>query len=114
HELRLDKAGLAFADQISSELPAAPKVSTFRTGVDNGDGTGINEIQKIQFNPRFRGIYEVRWSDRKSPLLSREDGPDQFGEALEVLADEDGEFIVTNPSPNVGMVEFSGSMGMQP
>lgn len=114
HELRLDKAGLAFADQIISELPAAPVVSTFRTGVDNGDGSGINEIQKIQFNPRFRGIYEVRWSDRKSPLLSREDGPDQFGEALAPLADEDGEFLVTNPSPNVGMVEFSGSMGMQP
>jgi hypothetical protein len=114
HELRLDKAGLAFADQIIEELPAAPIVSTFRTGVDNGDGTGINAIQKIQFNPRFRGIYEVHWSDRQSPLLSRDDGPDQFGEALTVLAEPDGEFIVTNPSPNIGMVQFSGSMGMQP
>jgi hypothetical protein len=114
HELRLDKAGLAFADQIISELPAAPVVTTHRVGVDNGDGTGINEIQKIQFNPRFRGIYEVRWSDRISPLLNRDDGPDQFGEALVDLADDDGAFLVTNPSPNIGMVEFSGSMGMQP
>jgi hypothetical protein len=114
HELRLDKAGLAFADQIIEELPTKPKVSTHRVGVDNGDGTGINARQKIVFNPRFRGIYEVRWSDRISPLLSRDDGPDQFGEALTVLADVDGEFIVTNPSPNVGMVEFAGSMGMQP
>ncbi len=114
HELRLDKAGLAFADQIISELPAAPVVTTFRTGVDNEDGTGINEIQKIQFNPRFRGIYEVRWSDRKSSLLNRDDGPDQFGEAIAALADEDGSFVVTNPSPHVGMVEFAGSMGAQP
>lgn len=113
-EIRPDKAGLAFADQIISELPAAPVVSTHRPGVTNEDGTGVNEIQKIAFNPRFRGIYEIHWNDGVTGLLNRDDGPDQVGEALAAIAEEDGEFIVTNPAPNVGMVEFAGSMGAQP
>lgn len=115
HEIRPDKAGLAFADQSTQELPPPPVVTTFRPGYEAGEGEfGINEIQKIQFNPRFRGIYEVRWKGRKSSLLSRDDGPDQFGGAIAPLADADGEFVVTNPSSNVGMVEFAGSMGAQP
>ncbi len=113
-EIRPDKAGLAFADQVIPELPAAPVVSKHRVGVDNVDGTGINEIQKITFNPRFRGIYEIHWNDGVTGLLNRDDGPDQVGEALAAIAVEDGEFIVTNPAPNIGMVEFAGSMGAQP
>lgn len=114
HDVRLEQAGLAFDDQPVTELADPPVVTTFRAGSTNEDGGGANAVQQVQFNPFFRGIYEVRWDDKVSPLLDREDGPDEFAEAIKDLAQDDGAFVVTNPTSGIGHVEFTGSMGAQP
>ncbi|HRQ88092.1 MAG TPA: hypothetical protein PLA50_04800 [Bacteroidia bacterium] len=105
HELRPDEAGLAFTDELRLELPDPPLVSHFIEG-----GDGVDAVQQVVFNPLFRGIYQIVWKGRVSRLLNEEDGPDGFGEALAKLADEDGEFLVTNPADNVGHIAFLGSM----
>lgn len=111
HELRIDKAGLAFADGISQEMPPAPVVSLFRVGYTPNEGEeGVNEIHKITYDSRFRGLYEVRWKGRVSALLSRDDGPEQLAEAIAGLADPGGKFEVTNPANNIALIEFAGSM----
>jgi hypothetical protein len=110
HEVRLIQAPVAFTDTSERIVPPPPSVSRLQAGGFNGTNEW-NEIQKLSVPPQFVGTYQLRRGYRKSVLLSVEDGPEEIAEAIASLADEDGEFVVTNPTPFAVHIEFSGDMG---
>jgi hypothetical protein len=112
HEIRLVQAPLAFTDLSSRVVPSAPSISSVQDGGEI-DETTWNEIQKLYLPPDFRGTYQIRRASNyaRSAILSRLDGAEQIQQAIAVLADEGGEFSVTNPEPNVALIEFQGTMG---
>lgn len=109
HEIRFIVAPIAFTSSSTAELPDPPEISEFQAGTTVGDQL-IPEIQKITFNPFFRGTYQLRRNGARSSLLSPADGPTELAAAIEELADSDGFFTVTNPSANVGHIQFDGGM----
>ena len=112
HEIRLTQSPLAFADSWDFVVPAAPGVSVVREGGESA-GVSYNEIQHLEVPPAFRGSYYLQRTDtsRKSELLSTADGPEEIALALANLADDGGQFVVTNPLSNAAHIEFAGSMG---
>ncbi|MCB1209193.1 MAG: hypothetical protein KDK97_07700 [Verrucomicrobiales bacterium] len=109
HELRLIQAGAAFTTTYDRVVPPAPAITALQNGGEDGE-IRWNEIQRLHVPPEFRGTYQLRRGFKKSGLLSREDGAEEIAAAIEALADEDGEFVVTNPASNTAHIEFAGSM----
>lgn len=109
HEIRPQQAQIAFDDDVSFEIHSPPVVSELVAGTTIGEQL-VPEKQQVVFDPLYRGIYEIRWKGRKTELLDRDDGPEQWAESIAVLADEDGSFRVTNPQAQVGLVYFEGEM----
>ena len=109
HELRLIQAGAAFTTAFDRIVPPAPIITSMQNGGEDGD-IQWNDIQRLYVPPDFRGTYQLRRGFKKSSLLSREDGAEQIADAIEALADEDGTFVVTNPTGNTAHIEFAGSM----
>jgi hypothetical protein len=109
HELRLIQAGAAFTTAFDRIVPPAPTITALQNGGEDGD-IHWNEIQRLYVPPDFRGTYQLRRGFKKSGLLSREDGSEEIATAIEALADEDGSFVVTNPTGNTAHIEFAGSM----
>jgi hypothetical protein len=112
HELRLVQTPVAFTDTSARIAPEAPSISIVQEGGSDGD-IEWNEIQALGVPPQFRGAYQLKRSDTfaRSGLLSVADGTEQIADAIRALADEDGQFLVTNPLPHVAHLEFAGSMG---
>ena len=111
HELRLVQSPAAFTDTSARVVPPAPAISEVQDGGSDGD-IEWNEIQALTVPPEFRGAYQIKRSDTfaRSVLLSVADGIEEIAEAIQPLADEDGEFNVTNPLPHVAHIEFAGAM----
>ncbi len=109
HEIRLVQTPVAFTDAFERQLPDPPAITELRAG-GTVDDVVVAEVQKVTFNPHYRGIYKVERGLVSTELLNRDDGPVEFAEAIEVLADEGGFFEVTNPAPNVGHIKFLGEM----
>lgn len=110
HEVRLVQAPVAFTDTSERIVPPPPSISRLQAGGFNGTNEW-NEIQKLFVPPQFVGTYQIRRGYAKSALLSVDDGPEEIAEAIQALADEDGEFVVTNPTNSAVHIEFTGSMG---
>lgn len=110
HELRLIQAPVASTDQSKKVLPPPPSISVVQEGGSNGEASW-NEIQALFLPPDFRGVYQIRRGFQRSTMLDITDGPNEIQEAIENLADDNGEFIVTNPTTNTAHIEFSGEMG---
>lgn len=109
HECRLTQSPVAFTDAFAAVVPLPPTITPLRDGGESG-GSTWNEVQKLTVPPAFRGTYQIGRGFRKTPLLSADDGVEEITEALKSLADEDGEFLVSNPVGNAAHIEFSGSM----
>uniref|UniRef100_UPI000ABA1381 hypothetical protein n=1 Tax=Verrucomicrobium spinosum TaxID=2736 RepID=UPI000ABA1381 len=109
HEVRLVRAPLAGVSTFAEVVPGAPEITALTDGGVNGT-VEWGEVQKLVVPPAFRGVYCIKRGFSKTANLSMEDGPDEIAEALEPLADEDGEWVVTNPTPNAAHIEFAGSM----
>lgn len=112
HVVRLIQAPVAFTSSHSLVVPEPPEITEIQAG-GSADGAEWNEIQKLYIPPAFRGVYQIRRGSFKSTNLSRSDGPAQILAAMNAgdLADEDGEFLVTNPDVNTAHIEFTGTMG---
>jgi hypothetical protein len=97
---------------LTGPAPDAPSISIVREGGLEGE-IEWNEIQALTVPPQFRGAYQIKRADTfaKSGLLSVGDGIEEIAEAIQPLADEDGQFNVTNPLTNVAHIEFAGAMG---
>lgn len=109
HEIRLVQAPVAFTSSSARVVPAAPYIIRSQAGGSSGESKW-NEIQKLVVPPEFRGTYQIRRSYAKSTLLSPADGASEIADAIALLADQDGEFKVTNPSDFSVNIEFAGSM----
>ena len=112
HELRLVQSPVAFTDTSARVVPPAPSViAEVQEGGSDGE-IDWNEIQALTVPPQFRGAYQIKRGDTfaRSALLSVADGIEEIAEAIQPLADEDGEFQVTNPLPHVAHIEFAGAM----
>lgn len=111
HELRLVQSPAAFTDTSARVVPPAPKIGEVQDGGTDGE-IEWNEIQSLTVPPQFRGAYQIKRADTfaRSGLLSVADGIEEIAEAIKPLADEDGEFNVTNPLPHVAHIEFAGAM----
>lgn len=110
HEIRLIQAPVASTDQSQLLLPPPPTIESIDDGGTSG-GAEWNEIQSLVLPGSFRGTYRIRRGLLRTRLLSRDDGVEEIAEALEDLADEGGEFLVTNPADGVAHIEFAGDMG---
>jgi hypothetical protein len=112
HELRLVQAPVAFTDTSARIAPDAPSITVVREGGIEGE-IEWNEVQALNVPPQFRGAYQIKRPDTfaKSALLSVGDGIEEITTAIQPLADEDGQFNVTNPLTNVAHIEFAGAMG---
>jgi hypothetical protein len=109
YEVRLIQSPLASTSSFERIVPPAPEISRVQEG-----GTDASvvwpEIQALKILPTFRGTYQIRRGYKKTAELSVDDGPAEIQTALAALADEDGEFIVTNPATNIAHITFTGSM----
>lgn len=112
HELRFMQTPVAFTSSFARVVPEAPSISEVQDGGTN-ESTRWNEVQKLIVPAAFRGTYYLQRGFKKSSLLSPQDGPDEIAAALAGLADEGGQFKVTNPLPQAAHIEFAGSMAGQ-
>ncbi|NBX23684.1 MAG: hypothetical protein EBR52_06165 [Microbacteriaceae bacterium] len=111
-EVRLTQSPIAFADIWARVAPDPPAIASIREGGEDSDVL-YNEIQSLTVPANFRGAYYLQRPETsvKSGLLSIEDGPDEIAAAIAPLADEGGEFVVTNPVTDSAYIEFAGEMG---
>ena len=107
HEIRLIRSPFASTSIHNDILPAMPEIIRIQAGGSNSVAKW-NEIQALKLNPFFRGTYQIRRGFKRSGELSIEDGAEEIQEAISKLADEDGEFIVTNPTNNTAHITFAG------
>lgn len=110
-ELRLIQTPAAFSDSSERILPAAPTVTEVQQGGADGTGYEWNEIQQLVMPPAFRGSYQFRFNNLRSPILSRDDDTDAVATAL---AGFGSGFIVTLPRDGVMRIEFAGDLKGQP
>jgi len=110
-EVRLVQAPVAFQSVYAQVVPQAPYFIN-PSPQDGGEfeGTVWPEIKALFVPPNFRGSFQVRRSGKRSTLLSKSDGSRQIKTALDPLADEGGEFTVTNPRANVAHIRYDGTM----
>ena len=109
HDLRFTQSPVAFTDAFAPVVPLAPVIEALRDGGEEA-GNVWNEVQVLKLNPAFRGTFQLSRGFKKTGLLSAEDGLPEIAEALALIADEDGEFRVTNPVGTDVHIEFAGSM----
>lgn len=109
-DVRLTQAPVAFTSSVARVVPPAPTIASIQAGGSSGD-VEWNAIQALTVPASFRGAYQIRMGSAKSALLSVDDGTDEIAAALLPLAEEGGEFLVTNPVTGVVHIEFSGTMG---
>lgn len=114
HEVRYVQSPVAIATNPVDRLPTPPVISEFQPGSTSESGNLTPAIQRIQFNPDFRALYQIERNGVLTDLLDRSDGPAQVAEAIKPLADSTGFFEVTNPTTGIGHIKFLGSMSGEP
>lgn len=111
HELRLIQAPAAFTSQSAIVVPPLPSIATLADGGESGEGGAKwPEVQKLTLPPDYRGAFVLRRGAVETVLLSREDSASSIQRALAPLADDGGEFQVTNPQDDVMHITFAGTM----
>ncbi len=112
YALRFIQAPVAFDTLAERKVPDAPTVERVRGGSEI-DGVPVNEVQALVRPSEFRGNFEILRGTLPTVPLSRADGSEQIQAALAPLADEGGNFVVTNPQTDEAWIEFDGEMGGQ-
>lgn len=108
----LRQTPVAETSTVATVVPSAPTITELQAG-STTDGTAINAIQKLAIPPNFAGgsFRIVRGGVKTDPIaVPVQGGADGIAAAIEGLADEDGEFVVTQVQDGV-YIEFRGSMG---
>lgn len=109
YDIRLIQSPLASTVDFVPILPDMPEVKRVQEGGEDAF-TKWPEIQSLKVLPSFRGTYVLKRGYKRTDELSIEDGPDQIKAAIVKLADEGGDFEVTNPRNNFAHITFKGSM----
>lgn len=109
HELRLTQTPVAATVDFAAVAADAPSVMQVQAGGEN-DGIAWNEIQRLFVPPNFRGSFQVQRGYRKTVPLATPLVAEEVADALQALAEEDSEFVVTEAQDAV-LIEFKGEMG---
>lgn len=109
HEIRLTTTPVAQTVDFAAVAPPAPTITEARAGGASGESEW-NELQQLTVDPEFRGTFEIRRGYLKTVPLATPLDADTISDALQPLADDDSEFIVTEIDDGV-LIEFSGAMG---
>lgn len=109
HELRLTQTPVAQTVDFALVAPEGPTVTQVQAGGENDDVTW-NEVQRLYVPPDFRGSFVVQRGYRKTVPLATPLNADDVTEALQALADDDSEFVITEEQDAL-LIEFSGEMG---
>ena len=109
HELRLTQTPVAATVDFAAVAADAPSVTQVQAGGENDD-IAWNEIQRLYVPPNFRGSFQVQRGYRKTVPLATPLVAEEVADALQALAEEDGEFVVTEAQDAV-LIEFKGEMG---
>lgn len=109
HELRLTQTPVAATVDFAAVAADAPSVTQVRAGGENDD-IAWNEIQRLYVPPNFRGSFQVQRGYRKTVPLATPLVAEEVADALQALAEEDSEFVVTEAQDAV-LIEFKGEMG---
>jgi hypothetical protein len=109
YEVRLIQSPLASTVDFVPVLPAMPQIYRVQEG-GSDEFSQWPEIQALKLTPNFRGAYIIRRGFKRTGELSIEDGINEISTALELIADEDGSFTVTNPRSNIAHITFGGIM----
>jgi hypothetical protein len=107
--LQLRQAPVAEVSSFSSQVPGAPTVTQLQAGSEI-DGYAINEIQKLTIPPAFEGgSFVIVRDGKKTTPVGVPATIDDIREAVAVLADEGGSFVVTEVNDGA-YIEFQGTM----
>jgi hypothetical protein len=109
HELRLTQTPVAQTVDFAAVAADAPSVTQVQAGGENDD-IAWNEIQRLYVPPNFRGSFQVQRGYRKTVPLATPLVAEEVADALQALAEEDSEFVVTEAQDAV-LIEFKGEMG---
>lgn len=109
HELRLTQTPVAATVDFAAVAADAPSVTQVQAGGENDD-IAWNEIQRLYVPPNFRGSFQVQRGYRKTVPLATPLVAEEVADALQALAEEDSEFVVTEAQDAV-LIEFKGEMG---
>jgi hypothetical protein len=109
HELRLTQTPVAATVDFAAVAADAPTVTQVQAGGENDD-IAWNEIQRLYVPPNFRGSFQVQRGYRKTVPLATPLVAEEVADALQALAEEDSEFVVTEAQDAV-LIEFNGEMG---
>jgi hypothetical protein len=109
HELRLTQTPVAATVDFAAVAADAPTVTQVQAGGENDD-IAWNEIQRLYVPPNFRGSFQVQRGYRKTVPLATPLVAEEVADALQALAEEDSEFVVTEAQDAV-LIEFKGEMG---
>ena len=107
HELRLTQAPAAQTVDFTMVQADLPTMSRVQEGGSNGDVTW-NELQKLSIPPEFNvGAFQLRRGFKKTDPIGLPTSGDEITTALKALADEGGDFTVTEQQ-NAVLIEFGG------
>lgn len=108
HELRLTQTPVCQTSTYGEIVPQAPFVTEIQEGGVNGE-ISWNEIQKLTIPAEFRGAFQIKRGYRRTGPIGLPVDIDELAEALKAVADEDGEFVLTEEQ-DAALIEFAGSM----
>lgn len=109
HRLKLTQALAAETVDLTYKAARDPYVERKQEG-GSTEGSSWNEIQKIIIPPEFNtGSFQVRRAFKRSALIGLPTNAAEIADAIKTIADDGGEFIVTEEQDAV-VVEFGGAM----
>ncbi|MGE0412009.1 MAG: hypothetical protein AB7I98_03940 [Verrucomicrobiales bacterium] len=111
HEIRLIVAPWEFTETFWREEPKPPFIERVEAG---NDETGLNEVQRLVIPSEFEASYRIFRAGVPSGVLIPADDADGIAAALVRLADEGGEFSVTETDADTARIEFGGTMAATP
>ena len=109
HELRFTQTPIAATVQFANLVPDPPVMSRVRVGSDN-NGIKINEVQKLALPPSFSGAFCLTRGLTPTKTIGLPTSGQEIQTVLHVIADEGGNFSVTEEQDAV-LIEFQASMG---
>jgi hypothetical protein len=109
HELRLTQTPVAQTVDFALVAPEGPSIAQVQAGGTNSD-IAWNEIQRLYVPPNFRGTFVLQRGYRKTAPLATPLDLAAVEDAIQALADDGGEFILTEEQDAL-LIEFGGELG---
>lgn len=112
HRIKLTQAIAAQSVDLNYSTARAPFIERKQAG-GSDVGSEWNEVQKLVIPPEFNsGTFKIKRGFARSATIGLPTSAAEITDAIAALADERGEWIVTEQQ-NAVLIEFGGEMGGQ-